>query len=228
MVQEALRVLIIDDEVQIRRLLQINLTTNGYEPVEASTGQEALRQAAHWRPDLILLDLGLPDVVGLTVLERLREWTQVPVIVLSVRGTEQDKIAALDRGADDYLTKPFGIGELLARLRVAHRHAQPAPEPILYTKDDICVDLTSRQVTVKGAPIKLTPTEYNLLRLLVQHAGKVVTHRQLLSAVWGEAYVHEIHCLRVYFAQLRQKLEANPALPQLILTEPGIGYRLAH
>lgn len=223
---EALCVLVVDDEVQIRRFLKISLEANGYRAVEARTGQEALTKAAQLRPDLIILDLGLPDLDGVKVLKQLREWTQTPVIILSVRDADQDKIAALDSGADDYLTKPFSTGELMARLRVAQRHAKSTQEQTVYTIGDVCIDLTSRLVTVKGEAIKLTPTEYSLLRLLVQHAGKVLTHRQILREVWGPAYVDETHYLRVYFAQLRQKLETNPALPQLILTEPGIGYRL--
>ncbi|MFN8486446.1 MAG: response regulator [Caldilineaceae bacterium] len=223
---EALRVLVVDDEVQIRRFLKISLEANGYQVHETATGQEALEKAALLRPALIILDLGLPDMDGLTVLTRLREWTQTPVIILSVRDADRDKIAALDAGAEDYLTKPFSVDELMARMRVAQRRIQPMPEIAIFTSGDLQVDLGRRLVTVVGQPVKLTPTEYAILRLLVQHAGRVLTHRQILKEVWGAKYVDEIHYLRVYFAQLRQKLEADPALPKIILTEPGVGYRL--
>ncbi|MBZ0284020.1 MAG: response regulator [Anaerolineae bacterium] len=221
-----LQILIVDDEIQIRRFLRISLEANGYHVHETDNGRDALVKAAQLRPDLIILDLGLPDMDGLEVLTHLREWTKTPVIILSVRDADRDKIAALDAGADDYLTKPFSTEELMARMRVAQRHAQPAPEKSVFTYGDIQIDLTRRLVTRKGTPIKLTPTEYALLRLLIQHEGKVLTHRQILKAVWGPDYVDETHYLRVYFAQLRQKIEDNPALPQLILTEPGVGYRL--
>lgn len=223
---EGLHVLIVDDELQIRRFLRISLEANGYNVHETDNGQDALIKAAQLRPDLIILDLGLPDMDGLEILTQLREWTKTPVIILSVRDADRDKIAALDAGADDYLTKPFSTDELMARMRVAQRHAQPTPEKSIFTYGDIQVDLTRRLVTRKGEPVKLTPTEYALLRLLIQHEGKVLTHRQILKAVWGPEYVDETHYLRVYFAQLRQKLENNPALPEIILTEPGVGYRL--
>ena len=219
-------VLVIDDELSIRRFLRISLETAHYRVYEAENGAEALAKAAQVRPEVIILDMNLPDMEGVEVLRRLREWTHVPVIILSVRDADRDKVAALDAGADDYLTKPFSTDELLARLRVARRHAQPAPaEPVL-TFGDVQIDLARRLVTRGGEPVKLTPTEYALLRLLVQHAGRVLTHRQILKEVWGPQYVDETHYLRVYFAQLRQKLEANPALPRLIVTEPGVGYRL--
>jgi two-component system KDP operon response regulator KdpE len=219
-------VLIVDDELPIRRFLRISLETNHYRVYEAETGAEALVKAAQVRPEVIILDMNLPDMEGSEVLRRLREWTTAPVIILSVRDADRDKVAALDAGADDYLTKPFSTDELLARLRVARRHAQPqAAEPVL-TFGDVQIDLARRIVTRQGEPVKLTPTEYALLRLLVQHAGRVLTHRQILKEVWGPQYVDETHYLRVYFAQLRQKLEANPALPRLIVTEPGVGYRL--
>ena len=223
---EGIQVLVVDDEPQIRRLLKITLEAQHYEVAEASGGQEGLFLAAKVRPDLIILDLGLPDLDGVEVVRQLREWTQTPILILSVRDADQDKVAALDAGADDYLTKPFSTDELLARLRVALRHAQPAPDLPIFTSGDLQVDLTRRLVTVRGEPVKLTPTEYALLRLMIQHAGRVLTHRQILKEVWGPAYVDETHYLRVYFAQLRQKLEENPALPQLLLTEPGVGYRL--
>ena len=222
-----IKVLVIDDEPQIRRLLNITLEAQGYEVYEAGGGQEGIFLAAKLRPDLVILDLGLPDLDGVEVVRRLREWTQTPILILSVREGDQDKVGALDAGADDYLTKPFSTDELLARLRVALRHAQPAPDLPIFTSGDLQVDLTRRLVTVHGEPVKLTPTEYALLRLMIQHAGRVLTHRQILKEVWGPAYVDETHYLRVYFAQLRQKIEANPALPQLLLTEPGVGYRLA-
>lgn len=222
-----IKVLVIDDEPQIRRLLNITLEAQGYEVYEAGGGQEGIFLAAKLRPDLVILDLGLPDLDGVEVVRRLREWTQTPILILSVREGDQDKVGALDAGADDYLTKPFSTDELLARLRVALRHAQPAPDLPIFTSGALQVDLTRRLVTVHGEPVKLTPTEYALLRLMIQHAGRVLTHRQILKEVWGPAYVDETHYLRVYFAQLRQKIEANPALPQLLLTEPGVGYRLA-
>ena len=223
---EGPHVLVVDDELQIRRFLRISLESNGYRVYESETGQDALAKAAQFRPDVIILDMNLPDLEGVTVVQRLREWTSTPVIILSVRDADRDKVAALDAGADDYLTKPFSTVELLARLRVAQRHAQPAADAPIVTLGDVQMDLARRIVTRQGEPVKLTPTEYALLRLLVQHAGKVLTHRQILKAVWGPEYVDETHYLRVYFAQLRQKLEADPALPKLIVTEPGVGYRL--
>ena len=223
---EGPHILVVDDEVQIRRFLRISLEANDYRVYEAENGATALAQAALHRPDVIILDMNLPDMVGVEVLRRLREWASTPVIMLSVRAADMDKVSALDAGADDYLTKPFSTGELLARLRVALRHSQPdTPEPVL-TIGDVQIDLARRLVTRKGEVVKLTPTEYALLRLLVQHAGKVLTHRQILKEVWGPQYVDETHYLRVYFGQLRQKLEENPAMPRLIVTEPGVGYRL--
>lgn len=222
----AATVLVIDDETQIRRLLRVCLEANGYRVEEAATGQDGIAQAAQRHPDVVILDLGLPDKDGVTVLDRLREWSRVPVVVLSVRDREEDKIAALDHGADDYVTKPFRTGELLARLRVALRHAQPAPEMTVFRNDQLEVDLAARVVKLKGREVRLTATEYSLLRLLVQHAGKVLTHRQILREVWGPNAVAQTHYLRVYIAHLREKLETEPARPQLILTEPGVGYRL--
>lgn len=219
-------VLVVDDELSIRRFLRISLETNSYRVYEAETGTAALAAAAQVRPEVIILDMNLPDMEGVEVLRRLREWTSTPVIILSVRDADRDKVAALDAGADDYLTKPFSTEELLARMRVARRHAQPATsEPVLMF-GEVQIDLGRRVVTRNGEPVKLTPTEYALLRLLVQHAGRVLTHRQILKEVWGPQYVDETHYLRVYFGQLRQKLEANPAIPRLIITEPGVGYRL--
>lgn len=220
------QILIVDDEPQIRRFLRISLEINGYRVSEAASGEEAIVRTAQLRPDAVILDMGLPDMDGLEVLKRLREWTQTPVIILSVRDSDTDKVAALDAGADDYLTKPFSVEELMARIRTAQRHAQPQQDEAIFTSGRLQVDLTRRLVTVAGEPVKLTPTEYALLRLLIQHAGKVLTHQQILRSVWGPEYVHETHYLRVYFAQLRQKIEANPALPEIILTEPGVGYRL--
>ena len=222
-------VLVIEDEPQIRRFLRATLTTHGYHLIEAVNAQEGLACAATYNPALIILDLGLPDLDELDVTRQVREWSDVPIVVLSARGQEQDKIAALDAGADDYLTKPFGVGELLARMRVALRHAQQAvdaSEEPLFAVGDLQVDLARRQVTVAGEEVHLTPIEYNLLKTLVQHAGKVVTQTQLLKEVWGPAYSAESHYLRVYMSQLRRKIEIDPARPRYLLTEPGVGYRL--
>ena len=218
--------LVIDDEVQIRRLLRLTLEAHGYRVFEAATGQEGLLEAAQCRPEVVLLDLGLPDLDGVAVLQRLREWSQVPVVVLSVRDREADKISALDHGADDFVTKPFSTGELLARLRVARRRASAAPANAVFRSGALEVDLSRRVVTVQGKEVRLTATEYSLLRLFVQHAGKVLTHRQILREIWGPTHVEHTHYLRVYLAHLREKLEANPAQPELFITEPGIGYRL--
>lgn len=218
--------LIIDDEVQIRRLLKISLEANGYKVFEAASGELGLAEAAQRRPDIIVLDLGLPDMEGVATLKRLREWSNVPVVVLSVRDREDDKIAALDNGADDYLTKPFGTGELLARLRVAQRHARPAPEAAVFQTGHLEVDLVARTVKVKGKLVKLTATEYALLQLFVRHAGKVLTHRQILKEVWGPTYQEQTHYLRVYMTHLREKIEETPSQPELLITESGIGYRL--
>ena len=218
--------LVIDDEVQIRRLLRLTLEANGYKVFEAATGQDGLLEAAQRRPEVVVLDLGLPDLDGVTVLKRLREWSRVPVLVLSVRDRDEDKIAALDNGADDYVTKPFSTGELLARLRVAQRHVQPAPDTAVFRSGDLQVDLTARIVTVKGREVKLTATEYALVGLFVRHAGKVLTHRQILREVWGPNSEEQTHYLRVYLGHLREKLEANPAQPEHFITEPGVGYRL--
>jgi len=218
--------LIIDDERSIRRFLRISLEANGYRVYEAIDGRDGLAQSAMLCPDVVLLDLGLPDMDGVDVLKSIREWSHTPVIILSVRNADADKIAALDAGADDFLTKPFSVGELLARLRVAQRHRQPSAEASIFQSGTLMVDLARRNVFVGDQPIKLTPTEYALLRLLIQHAGRVVTHRQLLREVWGPAYETETHYLRVYLAQMRQKLETDPAHPTLLLTEPGVGYRL--
>jgi two-component system KDP operon response regulator KdpE len=219
-------VLIIDDELQIRRLLRACLEGNGYRVAEAASGQDGITQAAQHPPDVILLDLGLPDMDGVAVLKRLREWSRVPVVVLSVRDREEDKVAALDNGADDYVTKPFSAPELLARLRVAQRHGLPTMESPIFRSGDLEVDLTARIVKLKSREVKLTATEYSLLRLFVQHPGKVLTHRQILKEVWGPGYVEQTHYLRVYIAHLREKLESDASKPRLITTEPGVGYRL--
>jgi two-component system KDP operon response regulator KdpE len=220
------RVLVVDDEPAIRRYLRTALSAHGYQVLEASDGQDALAAAAVQRPDLMILDLGLPDLDGVEVTRRLREWTHLPIIILSVRGQEADKIAALDAGADDYLTKPFGAGELLARMRAAVRRAAgPTAEPI-YSQGELVVDLARRLVSVGGREVALTPTEYDLLRVLVTHAGKVLTHQQLLRQVWGAGYEQEQHLLRVNISNLRRKLEPDVARPRYIQTEPGVGYRL--
>ena len=218
--------LVIDDELQMRRLLRVCLEANGYRVSEAATGKDGIAEAAQHPPDVVILDLGLPDMEGVAVLKRLREWSRVPVVVLSVRDREEDKIAALDAGADDYVTKPFSSGELLARLRVAQRHAAPTSETTVFRSGQLEVDLAARVVKLKGKEVKLTVTEYSLLRLFVQHAGKVLTHRQILREVWGPNYVEQTHYLRVYLAHLREKLEDNPAQPELLTTEPGVGYRM--
>jgi two-component system KDP operon response regulator KdpE len=218
--------LVIDDEPQIRRLLRVTLEGNGFRVFDAASGQDGVVQAAQCRPDVILLDLGLPDMHGVAVLQRLREWSQVPVIILSVRDRESDKVAALDAGADDYITKPFGTNELLARLRVARRHTLGPADSVVFRSGHLEVDLSARVVKVNGQVPRLTATEYSLLRLFVQHAGKVLTHRQILREIWGPNQVDQTHYLRVYIAHLREKLEVNPAQPELILTEPAVGYRL--
>lgn len=220
------RVLVVDDERAIRRFLQVSLAAHGHTVFEAANGQEALAAVVTHRPDLIILDLGLPDMDGVEVTRRLREWTQTPIIILSVREHETDKVAALDAGADDYLTKPFGVGELMARLRVALRHAVPPSDTPIFRKGDLIVDLARRVVTLEQREIQLTPTEYDLLRTLVTHAGKVLTHHQILRQVWGMGYEDETHLLRVNISNLRRKLEADPTRPAYIITEPGVGYRL--
>jgi two-component system KDP operon response regulator KdpE len=222
-------VVLIEDEPQIRRFLRPTLAGEGYRLVEAATAEEGLLQASTQRPDLVILDLGLPDFDGLEVLRRLREWTAVPVIVLSARGQERDKVAALDAGADDYVAKPFAVGELLARVRAALRRAArlaTGHDEAVFQAGDLRVDLARRRVSLGGAEVRLTPTEYRLLATLIRHAGKVLTHRQLLQEVWGAPYVEQTQYLRVYMTQLRHKLEAEPSRPKLLVTEPGVGYRL--
>ncbi|MGA2383857.1 MAG: response regulator [Gemmatimonadales bacterium] len=221
-------VLVIEDEPQMRRFLKASLESHDYGLVEAVNAREGLSQATGRNPDVILLDLGLPDLDGIELTRRLREWSRTPIIVISARGREQDKIAALDAGADDYLTKPFGIGELLARLRVALRHAalpDGGGEPV-FVVGDLKVDLAARLVFRKSAEVHLTPIEYKLLATLVRHAGKVVTHRQLLKEAWGPNAVEQTHYVRVYMTQLRHKLEDDPSRPKVLLTESGVGYRL--
>jgi two-component system KDP operon response regulator KdpE len=218
-------VLVIDDEPQMRRLLRVTLEAHGYAVTDAATGNDGIVQAAQARPEIILLDLGLPDLDGVTVLKRIREWSRVPIIILSVRDRDGDKVAALDAGADDFVTKPFSSAELLARLRTALRRSQPPTASSVFRSGDIEIDLATRLVKKNGQEIKLTPTEYALLRLLVVHAGKVLTHRQLLTDVWGPTAVEQTHYLRVHIAHLRDKLEDDTAQPKFILTEPAIGYR---
>ena len=222
-------VVLIEDEPQIRRFLRAALGAQGYRLIESTTGEDGLLQAATRQPDLVIVDLGLPDLDGVEVIRRLREWASTPIIVLSARGQERDKITALDAGADDYVSKPFGVGELLARMRVALRHSAGLREPDepTFTVGDLKVDLAQRRVFVSGKEVHLTPTEYKLITTLIRYAGKVLTHRQLLKEVWGPPYADQAHYLRVYMAQLRRKLEGNPARPRYLLTEPGVGYRLA-
>lgn len=220
------KILVVDDEKAIQRFLRNALSGSEFVLHEAGTGQEALAAAVQLRPDLIILDLGLPDMDGVEVIRRLREWSTTPVIVLSVREREGDKISALDAGADDYVTKPFGIGELLARMRAAlRRFTQDASEPV-YKIEGLEVDLPRRRVLVEGKEVQLTPTEYDVLKLLVTHAGKVLTQRHMLSQIWGQTYLEQPHILRVTISNLRHKLEPEPDRPRYILTEPGVGYRL--
>lgn len=222
------RILIVDDEPQIRRFLRASLQAHDYEVIEADTGKEGVRQVTLQKPELVILDLGLPDTDGLDVIKMLREWTKVPIIVLSVRSDEADKIEALDRGANDYVTKPFSMGELLARMRACLRQkvAGSAEAGSIVKAGEIEIDLVKRLVTVAGKSVRLSRKEYDLLRILASHPGKVITHQQLLQEVWGQGYVEETQYLRVYVGQLRQKLEQDPAAPKHLLTEPGVGYRL--
>jgi two-component system KDP operon response regulator KdpE len=220
------RILVVDDEAAIQRFLKTALDTVEFSVHQATTGHAGLAAAVAVRPDVILLDLGLPDLDGVEVIKRIREWSQVPIIVVSVREREDDKVRALDAGADDYLTKPFGIGELLARVKVALRRSlQQAPEPV-FTIAELQIDLAHRRVTVRSEEVQLTPTEYELLRMLATHAGKVLTHSQILKQIWGVGYVEQPHVLRVNISNLRRKIELDASRPRYILTEPGVGYRL--
>jgi len=219
-------VVVVDDEAQIRRLLRVSLETQGFTVHLADSGQEGLRLIQGKKPDVVLLDLGLPDRDGADVLSDLRRWSSVPVIILSVRNAEEEIVRLLDAGADDYLVKPFSTGELIARMRVAVRHHAPTESAEAFVSGWLRVDLEKREVTVDGEPVKLTPTEYGLLRLFVQHAGRILTHGQILREVWGPNADDETNYLRVYITGLRKKLEQNPQMPELIVTEPGVGYRL--
>jgi two-component system KDP operon response regulator KdpE len=226
MSEQGLRVLVIDDEQAIRKFLRVALAASHHRVIEAGTAEAGIAAAATERPDLIILDLGLPDLDGLEVVRRIREWSTTPILVLSVRSDEDDKVAALDAGADDYMTKPFTMGELAARMRVAVRHASQQPDEPVFQTGALEVDLAHRTVAVAGQEIDLTPTEYDLLKTLVTHAGKVLTHRQMLIGVWGPGYQRERHLLQVNISNLRRKIEPDPARPQYVLTEPGVGYRL--
>lgn len=226
----AATLIVIEDEAQIRRFLRTTLTTEGYQVNEAETGRQGLVEAATRKPDLIILDLGLPDMDGVEVIKELRAWTSVPIIILSARSQESDKISALDAGADDYLVKPFSAGELLARIRVALRHVSfsaNGEEEGVFSVNELKVDMIHRKITVSGTEVHLTPIEYRLLTVLIKHAGKVLTHRLLLNEVWGPNYVERAHYLRIYMGTLRHKLEQDPARPRFLLTEVGVGYRLA-
>jgi two-component system KDP operon response regulator KdpE len=221
-------VMVVEDEPQMRRFLRASLTSHGYDLCEAASAAEAIALATSRGPEMVLLDLGLPDEDGVVLTQRLREWSRVPIIVISARGNESDKVTVLDAGADDYLTKPFGVGELLARMRVALRHAQDAagtPTPIIEI-GELRIDLARREVKLGDAEVHLTPIEYRLLALLAQNAGRVLTHSQILKEVWGPGHAGETHYLRVYMAQLRRKIEIEPARPRLLQTEPGVGYRM--
>lgn len=224
------KILVVEDEQEIRRFLRVSLSHSGYRLVETASAKDAVLQAATQQPDLMILDIGLPDGDGFEVIREVRQWSTMPIVVLSARGQEQDKVRALDEGADDYLTKPFAVGELLARLRVALRHSSQASTSggsALFELGELHVDVAARQVRLRGQEVHLTPTEFRLLTTLVKHAGKVVTHRQLLKEVWGPDSVHETQYLRVYMAALRQKIEPDSSRPRYLLTEPGVGYRLA-
>jgi two-component system KDP operon response regulator KdpE len=223
-------VLVIEDEAAIRKFLRVALESQGYHYAEATTAEEGLAQAGTRAPDLVLLDLGLPDRDGLEVVRRIREWSSVPILVLTARGRERDKVQALDAGADDYVTKPFSMPELLARMRVALRHRARAgalEEESVFERGSFRIDFARRRVTARGADVALTPIEYRLVAMLARHAGRVLTHEFLLREVWGPSYTEQHHYLRVYMAQLRHKLEAEPARPRLLLTETGVGYRMA-
>lgn len=222
------RVLIVDDEPQIRRMLRISLDGHGYETDEAITGKAGVQRAAMFKPDIILLDLGLPDLDGKDVIKQIRDWLTVPIIILTVRDQEVEKIEALDAGADDYVTKPFSMGELLARMRVAIRRTVHTDNDPVITCGNLRIDLSHRRVTLSNDEVKLTPTEYELVKIFATHMGKVLTHKQLLKAVWGNAYQNDTQYLRVYINQLRKKIEEDPTQPRYIITESGVGYRMIH
>lgn len=224
--QKTPRILVVEDEAQMRRLLRHTLEVSGYEVFEAATGEEAVLQAVQCQPEMVVLDLGLPDIDGAVVLSRLREWSEAPVIVVSARHGENDKIAALDAGANDYITKPFGTGELLARLRAMQRYMPPETKPKICQFGDLTVDVPARMVKLRGQPVKLSATEYSLLLLFVQNAGRVLTQTHILREIWGSDSKEKTGALRVYIQYLRNKLEANPDQPCLLITEPGVGYRL--
>jgi two-component system KDP operon response regulator KdpE len=229
MTEVPIRILVIEDEPQMQKFLAASLAGEGYRTIEATSGKDGITHARTHNPDLVLLDLGLPDVDGMDVTKEIRRFSTKPIIVISARGQEEDKVRALDVGADDYLTKPFGTNELMARIRVALRHAsrskEESTEPMLHI-GELSIDLDRRQVLAAGKEVHLTPNEYKLFAYLMKHAGKVLTHRQLLKEVWGAAYASQNHYLRVYMVQLRHKLEADPARPRYLVTEPGVGYRL--
>ena len=226
MPNKGVRILVIDDEKQIIKFLRVSLGAHGFEIDEAVTGADGIARAAAGKPDVIIIDLGLPDMDGKTVVKTIREWSTTPIIVLSAREQEKEKVEAFDAGADDYVTKPFGIGELIARIRVAIRHSVTSENDPLLTCGKLAVDLNLHKVTMEGREVKLTPTEFAIIKLLAQHQGKVLTQKQLLKAVWGNEYTEDTHYVRIYIGQLRRKIEQNPTQPQYIITESGIGYRL--
>lgn len=221
-----IKILVVDDEPQIRKFLKVSLRVGGYDTEEVTNGQEAIQRAVLFKPDIILLDLGLPDMDGKKVISQIREWSQVPIIVLTAREQEKEKVEALDAGADDYVTKPFGVEELMARIRVFIRRTTRIDDKPVVACGDLTIDLAQRHVIVNGKEVKLTPTEYEIMKVLAQHVGKVITHRQLFTAVWGNNYYDDNHYIRVYINQLRRKIEENPNRPKHIITESGVGYRL--
>lgn len=221
------KILVIDDEIEIRRLLKVGLTAHGYDYSEADNARDGIYKAVIVRPEIIILDIGLPDLEGFEVIRQIREWSHIPIIILSVRGHDQDKVKALDFGADDYLTKPFSMSELLARVRVSLRHQVNLKDEPLFQNGDLFIDLARRQVKVAGTEVHLTPTEYDLLKILASHMGKVVTHHQLITSIWTNEGPERSQYLRIYISQLRKKIELDPNQPNFILTEPGVGYRLA-
>lgn len=225
MTTDRTRVLVIDDEAQIRKLLRVVLSAHGYEVEEEKNGKDGIVRATMFKPDLLIVDLGLPDIDGKIVVKEIREWSKVPIIVLTARDEEQEKIEALDLGADDYVTKPFGTGELLARMRVCLRRTFTDAEDSVIRCDELTIDIAKHKVTIGDREIKLTPTEYDIVKIMAQNAGRVLTHKQLLKAVWGNEYNEDTHYIRVYIGQIRRKLEKNPTQPHYIITESGIGYR---